>query len=175
MISILATVDGSPASRAVIPALAALASDLRARATLLTVVERPRATPRQAEVVRAPFTGAPAVHGASETASIRAAREPSYVESDDQALARAIAEGREFLEDAARPLKDQGIEVKTEVLVNNNVAEAIIDFARRSEAGLIAMATHGRGGLNELVQGSVAAAVVRSGVAPVLLVRPTKT
>jgi nucleotide-binding universal stress UspA family protein len=34
------------------------------------------------------------------------------------------------------------------------------------------MATHGRSGLREIVHGSVAAAVLRSGVAPVLLVRP---
>jgi nucleotide-binding universal stress UspA family protein len=55
------------------------------------------------------------------------------------------------------------------------VAKAIIDFARENKVDVIAMATHGRGGLNELVQGSVAAAVVRSGVAPVLLIRPAKS
>ena len=174
MISILVTVDGSPASRAVIPALEKMATEMHARATLLTVVERPKATPSHEEVVRAPFTGVPAAPGGIEAPSIRRSREPRYAESDDQALDRAISEGREFLETAAKPLKDRGIEVKTEVVVNHDVAGAIVDFARRNQVDLIAMATHGRGGLNELVQGSVASAVVRSGVAPVLLVRPAK-
>jgi nucleotide-binding universal stress UspA family protein len=175
MITILATIDGSPASRAVIPTLVDLAADMRAQATLLTVVERPKATASHEEVVRAPFSGVPAVPGGIEVPSIRGAREPAYQESDDQAMARAVSEGREFLEVAAKPLKDCGLEVKTEVLVGHDVAEAIIDFARRNEVDLIAMATHGRSGLNGLVQGSIAAAVVKSGVAPVILVRPTKS
>ena len=45
-------------------------------------------------------------------------------------------------------------------------------YAREEGANLIAMATHGRGAVGQLVQGSVAAEVLRSGVAPVLLVRP---
>jgi nucleotide-binding universal stress UspA family protein len=174
MISILATVDGSPASRAVIPALEKLAADLSARATLLTVVERPKATPRRDEVVQAPYTGVPAVPGGIEAPSVLRSREPRYAETDDQAIDRAIAEGREFLESAAKPLKDRGIEVQTEVVVNHNVAAAIVDFAREQKFDIIAMATHGRGGLNQLVQGSVASAVVKSGIAPVLLIRPSK-
>jgi nucleotide-binding universal stress UspA family protein len=51
-------------------------------------------------------------------------------------------------------------------------ATAIAKHARQGNFSLIAMATHGRGGLSELVQGSVASSVVRSGVAPVVLVRP---
>jgi nucleotide-binding universal stress UspA family protein len=50
----------------------------------------------------------------------------------------------------------------------------IVDFAREVGFDLIVMATHGRSGLSELVQGSIAEAVLKSGVAPVLLVRPWK-
>jgi nucleotide-binding universal stress UspA family protein len=55
-----------------------------------------------------------------------------------------------------------------------NPAGAIIEYAREHDFDLIAMATHGRGGLTQLVQGSVASAVVKSGVAPVMLIRPSK-
>jgi nucleotide-binding universal stress UspA family protein len=174
MITILATVDGSPASRAVLPEVEKLAMAAGARATLLTVVERPKATVRRVEVTRAPFTAAPAAVGGIEVPTDRRGSEPSYAESDDQALGRAIDEGKSFLAATAKPLKDRGIEVETEVIVDNDVAKAIIEYARRGKVDVIAMATHGRGGITELVQGSVAAAVVRSGVAPVLLIRPTK-
>ena len=58
------------------------------------------------------------------------------------------------------------------VVMDSDAAKAIIGDAKQNPVDLIALATHGRSGLNQLVQGSVAAAVVRSGVAPTLLVRP---
>jgi nucleotide-binding universal stress UspA family protein len=157
MITILATVDGSAASRAVLPAVEKLALEAGGKATLLTVIERPKPTVRRVEVTRAPFIAAPAAVGGIEVPTDRRGSEPSYAESDDQALERAKDEGRDFLRATAKPLKERGIQVDTEVVVEHD------------------MATHGRGGINELVQGSVAAAVVRSGVAPVLLIRPAKS
>jgi nucleotide-binding universal stress UspA family protein len=49
-------------------------------------------------------------------------------------------------------------------------AKEIIDFARRGQFDLIVMATHGRSGLQRTLHGSVTAAVIRSGVAPVLVI-----
>ena len=104
----------------------------------------------------------------------RKAREPRWAESDDQAIERALAEGRDFLESAAKPLRERCLEVDVDVVVDGDIAKAITNYARRNKFDLIAMATRGRGGLSDLVQGSVASAVVRSGVAPVLLTRPSK-
>ena len=59
------------------------------------------------------------------------------------------------------------------MLAAPDVALAIEHHARETEAGLIAMATHSRGALGEAALGSVARAVTRSGVAPVLAVSPT--
>jgi nucleotide-binding universal stress UspA family protein len=50
---------------------------------------------------------------------------------------------------------------------------AIVSAATANEADLVAMATHGRGGLGRLLLGSVAEAVVRTAPMPVLLVRGT--
>lgn len=51
-------------------------------------------------------------------------------------------------------------------------AAAILDAARECEAGLIAMATHGRGGLTRLILGSTANEVLVHSSCPVLLYRP---
>lgn len=51
-------------------------------------------------------------------------------------------------------------------------AAAIVDAARECEAGLIAMATHGRGGLTRLILGSTANEVLIHSPVPVLLYRP---
>jgi nucleotide-binding universal stress UspA family protein len=51
------------------------------------------------------------------------------------------------------------------------VAEAIIAAADAERIDVIAMATHGRSGLQRVVYGSVAEQVLRSSAKPVLLVR----
>jgi nucleotide-binding universal stress UspA family protein len=47
----------------------------------------------------------------------------------------------------------------------------IVEYARRERCDLVVMGTHGRGGLNRLLLGSVAERVVRSSEVPVLTVR----
>ena len=49
--------------------------------------------------------------------------------------------------------------------------EEVLEEARESGSGLIAMATHGRSGVARLVLGSVAEAVLRRSEVPVVLVR----
>ncbi|MBA3893789.1 MAG: universal stress protein [Gemmatimonadales bacterium] len=50
--------------------------------------------------------------------------------------------------------------------------DAIQDAARAPGTGMIALATHGRGGVRRLVLGSVADKLVRGGELPVLVTRP---
>jgi nucleotide-binding universal stress UspA family protein len=172
MISVLATVDGSPESLAVIPTLEKLASDLKARVQLLTVVERPRGTVRR-PVALPQSTVAGGYPGG--TPIVQEPEQPQWAETGEQAMARAMAEGRDFLRAAAQRLEARGFDVQADLVVDGNVSKAISNCARRYKFDLIAMATHGRGGLSDLVQGSVASAVVRAGVAPVLLTRPSKS
>jgi nucleotide-binding universal stress UspA family protein len=174
MMSILATVDGSPESLAVIPALESLAPNMRLHVRLLMIVERPKATPRRSSLARAPFSGVPATPGGVIVPSRGGTRVSRWSETDDQAVERALSDGRDFLESVAKRMAEGGIQTDVKVLIDRDVAKAIIDHARREQFALIAMATHGRGSLSNLVQGSVASAVVRSGVAPVLLTRPSK-
>jgi nucleotide-binding universal stress UspA family protein len=98
--------------------------------------------------------------------------DPKYGELPEQATMRVKDEAVIALDRASKPLRDAGITVKNQVLVGKDAAPLIIEVAAERKPDMIAMATHGRSGLSALVQGSVAAEVVRSGVAPVLLVRP---
>jgi nucleotide-binding universal stress UspA family protein len=55
--------------------------------------------------------------------------------------------------------------------MHGDPAKAIIEYAERMDASLIAISTHGRGGLGRAIIGSVADDVVRHSNRPVLLVR----
>jgi nucleotide-binding universal stress UspA family protein len=57
-------------------------------------------------------------------------------------------------------------------LAQGDPAREILRFAEQVECNLIVMGTHGRGGLNRLVMGSVADEVVRHANCPVLTVNP---
>jgi nucleotide-binding universal stress UspA family protein len=65
-----------------------------------------------------------------------------------------------------------GLPVQCVVLVGRHAAEEIVDYLRRHSVDFVVMATHGHSGLRHLVTGSVTEAVVRSGLAPVVAVRP---
>ena len=63
-------------------------------------------------------------------------------------------------------------EARTVLLHGPSAAEAIVSYACAQDADLIAMATHSRRAVAELIWGSTTAAVVRSGVAPVVVIHP---
>ena len=72
---------------------------------------------------------------------------------------------------AAR-LRRNGVVVTTDIVIGENIAHAIGDFASREKADLIAIATHGRGGLARMLRGSVADAVMHSGRMSMLVLKP---
>ena len=175
MTTILATLDGSGESRAVLPILKAVATGLKAEVRLLTVVHPPDVVPGGREPPSVPIGEAQAVGPGPSDANLPRlghVNPRGHGETRDQAIARVEHVALEQLEEAAKPLRDAGLSVKPEVIMADNAAPVIIGAARDAKVDLIAMATHGRSGLRAIVQGSVATEVLRSGVAPVLLVRP---
>lgn len=78
----------------------------------------------------------------------------------------------EYLKGLAAPLEAAGVEV-TCVTMLGKAEEVIIRYARENQVDLIAMATHGRGGLQNTLFGSVAQHVLRESGLPMLLIRPT--
>ena len=59
----------------------------------------------------------------------------------------------------------------TEVVMFGIPARTIVEHARENGIDLIVMGTHGRGGIEHILMGSVAERVVRSAACPVLTVR----
>jgi nucleotide-binding universal stress UspA family protein len=85
-----------------------------------------------------------------------------------------ISIAEEYLLRISKKLRRGGAPVRTDIVVSENIAVAIGDFAVRQGADLIAIATHGRGGLARMLRGSVADAVMHSGKMSMLVFRPEK-
>lgn len=83
-------------------------------------------------------------------------------------------DAEEYLTAIAAELRAKGLRVDTQVRVGDSAVEEILAGARDVGADLIAMTTHGRGGLGRLLFGSVAEAVLRQADIPVFLMRQTK-
>src|SRR5262245_35526139 len=93
--------------------------------------------------------------------------------STDQGDKRGI-DAEEYLAAIAGELRAKGLRVDTRVRVGDDAVAEILAAARDVGADLIAMTTHGRGGLGRLLFGSVAEAVLRQAEVPVFLMRQTK-
>ncbi|MFC1639197.1 universal stress protein [Gemmatimonadota bacterium] len=99
---------------------------------------------------------------------------PSYVDNRDYTKA-AHTESTEYLSGVEHLVRNGSQNVASVVVDGVSAAEGILETAERKAADLIAITTHGRGGLPRLILGSVADKVVRASHAPVLVVRPTRT
>ncbi len=82
-----------------------------------------------------------------------------------------VVEAHHYLEEVASGLRAEvrAVDVCTSV---GHPGPAIAAAAREANVQLIAMATHGPGGLARLLKGSVATEVLQRATVPVLLVRP---
>ncbi len=81
-------------------------------------------------------------------------------------------DAEEYLAALAAELRRKGVRFRTEVRHGNPAAE-IVAGAGAVGADLIAMTTHGRGGLRRVLFGSVAEAVLGQAEIPVFLMRHT--
>jgi nucleotide-binding universal stress UspA family protein len=142
---ILVPLDGSRESLEILPYAKGLAAAFGARITLFRVV--PPHFP-----LTSPFTS----HGGHGF----------------QGWAGEKEVVRQGLEEAGERLRQEdGLEVTVEVLLGTHPADGILSLADTARADLVAMTTHGRGGVARMILGSVADKVVRGGSTPVLLHR----
>lgn len=87
---------------------------------------------------------------------------------------RLHSEAAQYLSHAVTTLKLQGIHA-TSAVVSGTPTEEILRLAESGGIAMLAMATHGRGGLQRWALGSVADKVMRMSPTPTLLVRPHET
>ena len=85
-----------------------------------------------------------------------------------------VAEAQKYLEEIAERMRLQKISVKIHVHPNKegDVARSIVDHAAEMNPSLVIMCTHGRGGLRDLLYGSIAQQVLQRGTWPILLIPP---
>ena len=80
---------------------------------------------------------------------------------------------QEYLAEMQRVFQEKGIDTAT-YLTHGAVVEEIIATAERQNVDLIAIASHGRGGLSRAFYGGVAAALLQRIDRPLLLIRSRK-
>jgi nucleotide-binding universal stress UspA family protein len=90
---------------------------------------------------------------------------------NDDGLEQAHTDTRAYLERIAVEMRSRSLQVTVAVVVGQP-AVAILAYARDHQIDLIAMETHGRGGLPRFLLGSVTDKVVRGTHTPILLQRP---
>jgi nucleotide-binding universal stress UspA family protein len=112
-----------------------------------------------------------AKEGEAEVLLLRSVQARTARSGDErEARVRAVEEGEAYLKGVAARMERRGLpQVRWGVSEEEPVAA--IAHAAREGVDLIAMATHGRGGLSRLLLGSVAEAVIRAAGVPVLLIR----
>jgi nucleotide-binding universal stress UspA family protein len=147
---ILVALDGSATAEQVLPHVEALAERFGSTVVLLRAVTPPE---RLMAAVVEPGTGVGV--------------DPETFQNIGQA---ERADAREYLEKTAQRLEARGLSVDIEA-PEADAADVIVARASEQDVDLIAMTTHGRGGLGRLIFGSVAEAVLRAAPCPVLLVR----
>ncbi len=148
--TILVAVDLSEGSDLVLKHASAIARAVGARVVALHVTEPPYPT----HLWYGPLAAKDA-----ELFQVVAKREREAAkEALEERLAKARGELREGVTSEAR-------------VVSGFPAETILEEAKRSEADLIVLGTHGRRGLSHVILGSIAERVVRTATAPVLTVR----
>jgi nucleotide-binding universal stress UspA family protein len=142
---ILVPLDGSSLAEQALYAARRLADSMGAGLLLLTVL------PSLDESVWVEEAAAIRQHEAQQPDVVRAART--------------------YLAGVAQQLEEAQVPVQTRI-VYGHPAEAILRFAAQERADVIAMATHGREGLQRLWLGSVTLKVVQRAETPVLVIRP---
>jgi len=139
---IVVPLDGSRLAEQILPEVAAIASRLNAIVSLVQVL-----TPG--------------------TYSQKEIMQPGLPWWDED-----IAAAEAYLERASSIITEEGVSAGREVILATEVAPAILEYATKVRADLIALATNGSGGLGRFVFGTVADEVTRRSPVSVLAFHP---
>ena len=108
--------------------------------------------------------------GVPDAEGLLALHEPGLPGPWDPTVLKEKAE--RYLEHLAKELRNKGIATNSIVISHGRADEVIASTAKSFNDTLIALATHGRGGLAKVVWGSVADKVIRNSAHPTLIFRP---
>jgi nucleotide-binding universal stress UspA family protein len=147
---ILVPLDGSEEAEQVLPHVVPIA---KAFGSVVVVLQ---AVAPKGEIFGEKPEGPPVIGVAPEAPAVQT----------DVTVERAEA----YLAGVVERLHHEGIEVNSSV-AEGPAAGIILDYVKSFGVSLVAMTTHGRGGVGRVMMGSVAADVVQRSAVPVLLIR----
>ena len=143
---ILVPLDGSKRAEKILPHVEELARRYKAKVIFLQVVE---------------YKAVPTTEGA-------------FINLSEQEFEQAQKLAEAYLSGIQGEFREKNIESRTRVLYGP-VVEGIISMAAQEGADLIALASHGRGGLSRVFYGSVAAGLLHRVDRPLLIIRSRET
>jgi nucleotide-binding universal stress UspA family protein len=141
---LLVTLDGSARAESVLPHAIDIGRSMGAQVTLLRIVDA-------------------TTSGWGERGAVG-----KSVEAPTNSL--HVEQARSYLDRVADQIRASGVTASV-VVKQGAPSKAIVESAREADADAIVMATHSRRGLNRLMFGSVAEAVLHESHLPILLVR----
>jgi nucleotide-binding universal stress UspA family protein len=97
---------------------------------------------------------------------------PETVQTNRSILEEVETEARAYLERVRSSLDDGSRQIDIDVVVNQQPARGILDYAAANNMDLVSIATHGRSGVERALLGSTADKVIRGANTPILIVRP---
>ena len=150
----LIPLDGTPLAEQILEPALTLGKAMNADYTLLRVV-----TP----VYPVTLPAEPAIFGSVAT---------DIMDRVEKMHTELRKEATEYLDKIAQRLRSENLKVHTRVVVEEQPGVAILDSAK-APVDMIAIETHGRGGLSRLLLGSVADKVIRGSKLPILVHKPT--
>ncbi len=163
---ILITLDGSEFAEAILGPIGPLAAFPDVNVHLIEVVNAPSTGLRRSPLSDPQSLGVSPLTGQPDSQSTLNRLAETSMQADERT--RQVAE--DYLRHvSATFFSDNAIR---EVVLAENPAEAILEYARREMVDLIAIATHGRTGLARMMIGSVAAKLLEASVAPLFVIRP---
>jgi len=93
---------------------------------------------------------------------------------DEELTAACRSQAQDYVDDLVDALRADGHRASGTAVIGWNPIGTILELARSERVAIIALATHGRGGLRRLALGSVADKLVRASTMPVLVYRPSQ-
>jgi len=144
---VLIALDGSPFAERAVAKATALGRPFGASYSLVFVCEPPMPIADPSGLMMLPSTG--------------------------ETERRIREEATRYLNEVSGRLRRDGFQVTCDAIDGPSAAGAILDQAETVKADLIVLASHGAGGFERLVVGSVADKVIRGSTRPVLVVRPS--
>jgi len=143
---ILVPLDGSKRAERILPHVEELARRYKAKVIFLQIVEY--------KAITAP--------------------EGAYMNLSDQEFDQAKKQAEKHLGGIQGEFREKNIESQAHVIYGP-VVEGIISMAAQEGVDLIALASHGRGGLSRVFYGSVAAGLLHRVDRPLLIIRSRKS